>query len=107
MKVRLKEQQRVEVKNGDFRRVFEAKDQPFEVTDEVWSMLRRTGEFEIVKEATPAQQQEEQRQEEQRQEGQQQEQQQEEQPGDAPDASNAGDSTNQARRSRQTRTANR
>ena len=40
---------KVEVKNGDYRRVFERADQPFNVKDEVWPMLRRTGHFEEAK----------------------------------------------------------
>lgn len=43
-------QQEVEVANGEFRETFRRAEQPFEVEDTVWPLLRRTGEFELVKE---------------------------------------------------------
>ncbi|HEX8500801.1 MAG TPA: hypothetical protein VF659_09430 [Pyrinomonadaceae bacterium] len=58
-------QERVEVANGDYRRVFEAKEEPFEVTSDEWPMLKRTGLFEVIEEATPEQRQEGQRSEQQ------------------------------------------
>lgn len=48
-------QTRVEVVNGEYRRVFERTDEPFEATLEEWEILRATGEFEQF-EAEPKQQ---------------------------------------------------
>ena len=43
----------VEVSNGDYRRVFKRAEQPFEVEETHWPLLRRTGHFELVKESAP------------------------------------------------------
>lgn len=40
---------RVEVANGDYRKVFKRAEQPFEVTDVEWPLLMQTGHFEEAK----------------------------------------------------------
>jgi hypothetical protein len=43
----------LDFQNGEYHRSFERKDQPFDVTDEEWKTLKRTGQFEPVQ-AAPA-----------------------------------------------------
>ncbi len=39
----------LDFQNGEYSRKFERKDQPFEVTDEEWATLARTGHFVAAK----------------------------------------------------------
>ena len=45
----------LDFQNGEYKRRFERKDQPFEITAEEWQTLRRTSYFELVPEAKPTQ----------------------------------------------------
>jgi hypothetical protein len=43
----------VEIGVGEYRRVFNASEQPFEVTDDVWAFVAPTGLFEAAKAKPP------------------------------------------------------